>query len=546
MCISVKQVSSLEKIRSDSIGAAAEFTHKTVMRGQFFSYQIAVSSSARAALLFEIESELKQGIDVYLVKNVVMDFPTYEGADDDYLEKQPALMPDLLLPAKSGKIKVNQEVSALWITVRVPETIAAGEYTITTTLTSADPAEAFQVQQVLHLDVIDAAIGKQKTLFTQWFHTDCIADIHNVPVYSSEHWALIEKYVSLACDLGINTILTPIISPPLDTAEGHMRTCTQLVKIEKCGSSYTFDFTLLGRWITLCRKCGIQYFEMSQLFSQWGLKYAPNIRGRENGQDSDLFGWHTPANSEAYAAFLKQFLPSLIAYLKEAGVKESCFFHLSDEPQIAHLDAYRAAYDLVKPLIDGCPILDALSSYEFYENKLVDIPVTKSNYIHHFLEHRIPNQWVYYCCSQFRDVGNRFIAMPSYRNRILGLQMYKYDVKGFLHWGYNFYNSRLSLEKINPYVTTSADKEFPSGDPFSVYPIQDGVVPSLRAFVFKEALSDIEVCRKLEEYIGREQVVALIDAAAGMNLTFSDYPRTADFILNLMEQITQAIKKQVQ
>ena len=60
--------------------------------------------------------------------------------------------------------------------------------------------------------------------------------------------------------------------------------------------------------------------------------------------------------------------------------------------------------------------------------------------------------------------------------------------------------------------------------------------------LFKEALSDIEVCRKLEEYIGREQVVALIDAAAGMNLTFSDYPRTADFILNLMEQIAQAIK----
>jgi hypothetical protein len=140
-------------------------------------------------------------------------------------------------------------------------------------------------------------------------------------------------------------------------------------------------------------------------------------------------------------------------------------------------------------------------------------------------------------------VGNRFIAMPSYRNRILGLQMYKYNVKGFLHWGYNFYNSQFSLAKINPYVTTSADKAFPSGDPFSVYPTLDGVTPSLRGLVFKEALSDIEVCRKLEEYIGKDKVIEMIDTAAGMNVTFADYPRNTTFIPHLIEQMELEIKR---
>ena len=121
--------------------------------------------------------------------------------------------------------------------------------------------------------------------------------------------------------------------------------------------------------------------------------------------------------------------------------------------------------------------------------------------------------------------------------------MYKYNVKGFLHWGYNYYNSQFSLKKINPYVTTSADKAFPSGDPFSVYPTIDGVTPSLRGFVFKEALSDIEVCHKLEEYIGREKVIELIDTAAGMNLTFSNYPRNTTFILDLIEQMEIEIKR---
>ena len=121
--------------------------------------------------------------------------------------------------------------------------------------------------------------------------------------------------------------------------------------------------------------------------------------------------------------------------------------------------------------------------------------------------------------------------------------MYKYNVKGFLHWGYNFYNSQFSLEKINPYVTTSADKAFPSGDPFSVYPTADGVAASLRGFVFKEALSDIEVCRKLEEYIGRDKVIEMIDTAAGMNVTFADYPRNTTFIPHLIEQMELEIKR---
>ena len=543
MDLTVKQVSSLEKIRLTGIGNVKSFRRKTVVRGQFFSYQIAVSSSNSTKLNFKINSKLKKNISVYHVKNVIMDLATYEGADDDYLEKNSALMPDMLLPAENDQIKLNGDTAVIWINVKVPENIAAGEYTITTTLTAVNPFEETQVKQVLYLDVIDANIGEQQTLFTQWFYPDCIADIHNVSIYSKAHWSLIDKYITLACELGINTILTPIITPPLDTAEGHTRPCTQLVKIEKIGEKFDFDFTLLGKWITLCHKCGIQYFEMCQLFSQWGLKYAPNIRIKENGKEYYMFGWHTEANSEAYTDFLKQFLPALMAYLQKVGIKDRCFFHISDEPDTPDLEAYRAAYDIVKPLIDGRPILDAHSRYEFYENGLVDIPVTASNHIDEFFEHNVANQWVYYCCAQFKDVGNRFISMPSYRNRILGLQMYKYNVKGFLHWGYNFYNSQFSLEKINPYVTTSADKAFPSGDPFSVYPTIDGVTPSLRGFVFKEALSDIEVCRKLEEYIGREKVIELIDTAAGMNVTFANFPRNTTFIPDLIEQMEIEIKR---
>ena len=460
MNLTVKQVSSLEKIRVNDIGNVSPFQRKTVMRGQFFAYQIAVSSSNNAFLSVKLESELAKNIEMYSVKNVFMDLPIYDGADDDYITKEPSLMPDLLQPLK-GVVKLNGDATAIWINVKVPKDIKPQEYTITVSLKCSSKNEETEVKQILYLDVLDTQIGEQKTIFTQWFYNDCIANIHNVKMYSSAHWKLIDKYLALAGELGINMILTPIITPPVDTEIGLRRPCTQLVKIEKKRNKYLFDFTLLGKWIKLCKKNGIKYFEMSHLFSQWGLKYAPNILVTKNKKEEYLFGRHTEANCPEYKEFLVQFLPALITYLKEQGVKENCVFHISDEPYSNHLEIYKAAHDLVKPLIDGCPIMDAISRYEFYENGFIDIPVTASDHIEKFLEHNVENQWVYCCCSQIKNVGNRFLSMPSYRGRIIGLQMYKFGVKGFLHWGYNFYNSRLSREQINPYLTTSADKAFP-------------------------------------------------------------------------------------
>lgn len=185
--------------------------------------------------------------------------------------------------------------------------------------------------------------------------------------------------------------------------------------------------------------------------------------------------------------------------------------------------------------------MDALSNFDFYEKGLLEIPVTANNHIAPFLEHKLDNQWVYYCMSQREKVSNRFLAMPSYRNRIMGLQMYRTNVKGFLHWGFNYYYSRCSGYPIDPYQTTSSDLTFPSGDPFSVYPGDDGPILSLRALVFYEGLQDIQVCRLLESYIGREAVEKLIDTEAGGELTYETYPQTADYIMNLRQKMTECI-----
>lgn len=543
MIFNVKQVTSLEKVRPHEKCTAKEVSSKTVMKGEYFAYQVVLRAECKTDIKVSMDSDISEYVTLYAVKNNILDFPVYDWGDDDYITKEPCLMPDILIPIEEENmiLRAANESVTLWVKVRLPRDINAGEYDIKLRFEAWSESETAEDECAMTVSVTENVLPARKLIFTQWFHVDCIADVHGVPIYSEEHWTLIEKYMSLASELGINMILTPVITPPLDTKVGTTRPCTQLLGIEKVGEKYYFDFSLLRRWLDVCKRCGMKYIEVSHLFSQWGIKHSANVRVRENGVESYMFGWHTDAKSPEYKAFLQQMIPALTDVLGEEGYLENTYFHISDEPSGKHLDAYKYAHDLIVPLIGKCRTLDAISDVTFYENGLISTPATSIAHMESFLDHNVENQWAYYCCGEAHLVSNRFMAMASYRTRIIGLQMYKYGIKGFLQWGYNFYYSQLSVKKIDPYRTTSADKAFPSGDPFSVYPHGDGAVPSLRAEVFREAINDISVCMALEELVGREAVIRMIDEAAGMNVTFKEYPRNAEYIPALIEKMERMI-----
>lgn len=55
-------------------------------------------------------------------------------------------------------------------------------------------------------------------------------------------------------------------------------------------------------------------------------------------------------------------------------------------------------------------------------------------------------------------------------------QLYKYEIEGFLHWGFNYWFKQLSLGVVNPYYDTTEGNAFPSGEAFVVHPLDDDVV----------------------------------------------------------------------
>ena len=548
------KVSSLEKIMTKA-DVKDTLESATVLPGEHFSYQIIMfadeSVDHQRVYKLSVDSELRDYVKLYFVRSVVADLPRRIDADEDYLASKPCLIPDVLEPIEYQKdmVTYTNGLGAIWVEIALPRDVKPGKYSVNVNFEMLDINKyenytGTHLAEVssLALEVIDAKLPEQELIFTQWFHVDAIASAHRVSIYSEEHWRLIERYMRLAAELGMNMILTPVITPPLDTAPGTARAITQLVKVYLDDGAYSFDFSLLCRYVKLALECGFKYFEISHLFSQWGVKYTPNVEVTENGKKGLKFGWHMLANDPEYKSFLSALLPALIKEFDSLGVKDKIYFHVSDEPSEEHLEAYTYASELLKSLIGDSKTMDALSHIDFYERGLVEHPVCATDHIEPFIEAKVPGLWAYYCCGEHSLVSNRFIGMPAYRNRAIGIQMYKYGIEGFLQWGYNFYYSKLALYEINPYVTTSSDGLYSSGDAFSVYPGRDGALPSMRAFVFREAIEDISLCRLLEKKIGKDAVVKLIEDEAGMEISFKSYPKDVSFFPRLTKRIKELLK----
>lgn len=548
----IKIISSLEKCFLDeSIADKKALKSASMLKNERYHFQVCFkateSAEYRRAAVLTVESELAPYVSVYNVQHVPVKMAVVPGSfDENYLRTTAGLYPDLLTPMSPWRrVMLGENLESLFFEIELDGSVKAGKYPIKIRF-NGQADDTLWAEEIFEIEVIDAELPEQQVTFTQWFYTDCLMNYYGTEAFDERHWQIIENFLWRAARGGINMILTPVFTPALDTYIGGERKTTQLLGIKRTGKAgdykYEFDFSRLERWIALCQKLGIGKFEMPHFFTQWGAAHAPKIVAETDGEEKRIFGWDTDALSDEYRDFLSQLIPALLAKLSELGVDKDCVFHISDEPNLTNIEQYKKSRAVVEKLLDGYIITDALSHFEFYESGAVTNPVPSIDKIEPFIEHGVPDLWGYYCVSQTKEVSNRFISMPSYRHRIIGIQMYKYNLAGFLHWGYNFYNNRYSYDAIDPLICTDGEHFAPGGDTFSVYPANDGTAyTSLRFEAFYEALSDHRALCLCEKLCGRDLVEKLIGDEFE-SLTFKHYPQSADFILSFREKINQAIK----
>ncbi len=528
----IKIISSLEKLYFNDKIPNKTYNKLSMLKNEKKSFQIAIETNAETSVNCIIDTSLNN-YKLYKVTDIKSDFPMAKGADDYYRFSENGYYPDLLMPI-DNELELKKGISSIWVEVDA-NCNAIGNHSFIINV------DEFYVE--LQIEIIDANLDFSDFIYTNWFHTDCLMSYYGFEAFSDEYWCVTENFLKTACEYGMNCVLTPIFTPPLDTEIGKERPTVQLVDISLNNDKYSFNFDKLTKWIEMSKRCGITHFEIAHFFTQWGANHAPKIMATVNGEYKKIFGWETKANSMEYKIFLTAFSTELKKYFDKNNLKDSVLIHVSDEPNFAMLHSYAKASKLIHKLFKGYKIVDALSDVWFYRLGIVSNPIPSNDHIDKFLG-KCEDLWTYYCSAQNKKcVSNRFFCNDSIRTRVIGYQMYKYNIKGFLHWGYNFYYSQLSKGLIDPFTVTDAGKAFPSGDSFVVYPDKDGTpLQSIRLKVFFDGLQDMAALKTLEKLTNKTECLNIIEENERHTLTFSDYPHSNEWLLNTREKINSQIK----
>lgn len=539
--MNMKILSSLEKIYHNDILPEEDYKHFSMLINEKKSFQIAVESQEDFKGRIELDTNIND-ISLYSVEYIKSDLPMASGADDYYRFSDDGYYPDLLLPI-NDEINFKKGLNLFWVEICGDATAIGQQKIEISVFKNAD----LMIKKSIDVEIINCRLDFKDFVYTCWFHTDCLMSYYKISAFSDEYWKIVESFLKTANDYGMNCVLTPLFTPPLDTEIGKERPTVQLVDITIKNGKYCFNFDKLTQWIEMAHKCGIEYFEMSHLFTQWGAKHAPKIMATVNGEYKRIFGWDTKSSSKKYINFLTEFSAELKKYIEENNLKNKIFLHVSDEPSFLNVISYSKASKLIHKLFEGYTIIDALSDYKFYKLGIVSSPIPSNDHIDDFLGKNIKKLWTYYCSAQNKKyVSNRFFCNSSLRTRVLGYQLYKFGIKGFLHWGYNFYYTQLSKGLIDPFKVSDAGGKFPSGDSYVVYPANDGTpYHSIRLKIFFDALQDMAALNTLENLTDKTECLNIIDENSKHNISFSEYPHSDEWLLSTREQINSKIKENI-
>ena len=563
--IHAKLFDSLELITPEGGSSAPELKRWTICKNEPFSFQLAYkildgpdAEKTPDELHFNIQVAGCPDIRLYHVNCV----PVMHNFSLIKPEQPSGMYPDILIPTilhqtTSGSSVVrcieDDEHSSLaaykdswqqvWFIVNEDGWVMpAGTYTISIELVDITGNKVGESSIIL--EVLDVELPEQSLYYTNWFHNDCLADFYDLSVFSDEYFAVMKDFMHAAAINGMNMVLLPAFTPPLDTAVGEERMTVQLVGVTKEAGHYSFDFSLMKRYIDVARQAGIHAFEHSHLFTQWGAAHAPKIMAEVDGKTQRIFGWETDAAGEDYQAFLRAYIPAVRAFLRREGLEATTLFHISDEPDDHNFETYQRACAVAQDLLEGCTVGDALDDYKYYESGLVQTPIARTTKASSFIG-KCDRLWIYYTGAECYDgLSNRLIQLPRERNRALGWQLYWAKAKGFLHWGYNFYYGRLSHGLYDPALDPCCGWAY-AGTSYSVYPGK-GKKPlqSIHQKIFADALTDVRALQLLENLAGRAECEKLIREHLG-EPDFFNTPDDPESLMNFRKAVNDKIKSYI-
>lgn len=449
--------------------------------------------------------------------------------DLDGLGYIPGYVPDFLISKSIGNVAPYENLT-FWIDGIVPENIEAGKHIIKV-FAKSEKEEEKELEITLNIYKIKL-LDSNYFWMTQWFYPDAISDYYRIELYGDRYWDLHENYLKHFIEIGNNIMYVPWFTPAVNGVHRPQ----QLLIVKQINDTYEFDWSRVRKWIGLARKHGIQRFLWSHLLTQWGLYDPVMVYKEKGGEYSDPLWWHGEgALSDIFFKFLKSLLPELEKFLKEERIFNDSFFSLSDEPsRPEHTIRYLEVSRKIKELAPWMRFMDAISDVHIAKGDPSNIAIASLHHVKDFLD---SNQEVltYYCNLPRGRWLNRHLDLPLSIVRMSGVLFYRFKIKGFLHWSYNYWYANITPKLINPFENTDGEwwPNWCHGDAFTVYPGEWGPLSNIRAEVFQHSIQDWRLFKTLGIHPDDEVFKELID--------FQNFPKSQDWILNIRMKLLSSL-----
>ena len=492
-------VDPLQKILPGSTYFVPSIARADVARGEHASFQFAVRSNTDITnLKIEIKAPEKAGQQLSEIKKGFVDYVqvgrTNPDPSNDIMISSSGYFPDPIL--YKADIDVPFGVTRpIWISVKIPEDCEQGSYTGEVQITGETNGIKFSRSKKILIEVYKPVIDKTSLWVTNWFFLERLSYLNGkkaVEKYSDTYWELTRILAKKLAEYRQNVAMIS----PLDHTKFVFK-----------NGKWHFDFSNFNKLVALFMEEGVI-----------GMLEGGHLGNRIDGSWEGDFGLKVPVieqdttyletkalNDRQTKSFYDDFVPALVNNIREKGWEGFYVQHIADEPIDANVDSYIEISKYIKSLAPGIKIIEAC-----HTNKLkgmIDIWVPQMNFLHKDLPFYKQQQaegaeaWYYTCLSPKGEYANRFIELPLIKTRLLHWVNHKYDIPGYLHWGFNYWGSGGGITTAdNPYddasgVITSSGNILPGGDCWIVYPGEKTIYPSIRLEAMRDGIVDYELLK---------------------------------------------------
>ena len=388
----------------------------------------------------------------------------------------PARFPDYLRAEK--QLDIHKGIyQSVWLTVSIPGNAEAGTFSGKLSVKSKQGQKSVPV--VLTIYPLSMPADRHLNV-AEWYSTGKFKTLHGITEEYSDPWfGMLKKYADNMAAHRQNVFRIPVGA----------------IKISQTpAGDLQFDYTRFDQMAQVFWNTGkMDFLETGELtrFGE-GAWFSTEILFRDLPVENIETGEIIKRPGEDVLPYL---LPDLESHLRQKGWLHKTLFHVKDEPTLANARAWRDKSRYIHKYAPDLKLIDAIETTDLVKD--LDVAIPKLDYLdaNYGIYRRDLKEdaelWFYtvgiYQNSTFM---NKTIDVPLMDARLLHWLNYKFDLTGYLHWGWNQWTDN-PFEDIGMHI----------GDAWHVYPAKDGVLNSLRWEQMRNGIQDYEYFWMLEQKI---------------------------------------------